>query len=88
MVNLNFFFEWFCRVDFCSLHEMKWSEVKSLSRIRLFATPWTVVYYAPLSMGFSSQEYWSGVPFPSPAASVEDWKTENSTVCVSELVCW
>ena len=41
-------------------------KVKSLSRVRLFATPWTVAYRAPLSMGFSRQEYWSGVPFPSP----------------------
>ena len=43
-----------------------WSEVKSLSRIWLFATPWTVAYQAPLSMGFSRQEYWNGLPFPSP----------------------
>ena len=42
------------------------SEVKSLSRVRLFVTPWTVAHKAPLSMGFSRQEYWSGVPFPSP----------------------
>ena len=42
------------------------SEVKSLSRVRLFATPWTVAYQTPLSMGFSRQEYWSGLPFPSP----------------------
>ena len=42
------------------------SEVKSLSRVRLFATPWTVAYQASQSMGFSRQEYWSGVPFPSP----------------------
>ena len=41
-------------------------KVKPLSRIRLFATPWTVTYQAPPSMGFSRQEYWSGVPFPSP----------------------
>ena len=41
------------------------SEVKSLSRVRLFATPWTVPYQAPPSMGFSRQEYWSGLPFPS-----------------------
>ena len=40
--------------------------MKSLSRVRLFATPWTVVYQAPPSMGFSRQEYWSGLPFPSP----------------------
>jgi len=44
----------------------KWSEVKSLSRVRLFATPLTVAYKAPPSMGFSRQEYWSGLPFPSP----------------------
>ena len=41
-------------------------KVKSLSRVRLFATPWTVARQAPLSMGFSRQEYWSGLPFPSP----------------------
>ena len=37
-----------------------------LSRVQLFATPWTIAHQAPLSMGFSRQEYWSGVPFPSP----------------------
>ena len=42
------------------------SEVKFLSRVQLFATPWTVAHQAPLSMGFSRQEYWSGLPFPSP----------------------
>ena len=41
-------------------------KVKSLSRVRLFATPWTIAYQAPLSMGFSRQECWSGLPFPSP----------------------
>ena len=41
-------------------------KVKSLSRVRLFATPWTVAYQAPQSVGFSRQEYWSGLPFPSP----------------------
>ena len=40
--------------------------VKSLSCVRLFATPWTVVYQAPPFMGFSRQDYWSGLPFPSP----------------------
>ena len=40
--------------------------VKFLSSVRLFATPWTVAYQAPPSMGFSRQEYWSGLPFPSP----------------------
>ena len=37
-----------------------------LSHVRLFATPWTIVGQAPLYMGFSSQEYWSGLPFSSP----------------------
>ena len=41
-------------------------KVKSLSHVRLFGTPWTVAYQAPPFMGFSSQEYWSGLPFPSP----------------------
>ena len=45
----------------------KWKvKVKSLSRVWLLATPWTATYQAPLSMGFSRQEYWSGVPLPSP----------------------
>ena len=44
----------------------KWKvKVKSLSRVRLTATPWTAAYQAPLSLGFSRQEYWSGVPFTS-----------------------
>ena len=41
-------------------------KVKSLSHVRLFATPWTVAYQAPPSIGFSRQECWSGLPFPSP----------------------
>ena len=41
-------------------------EVKSLSRVQLFATQWTVTYQTPPSMGFSRQECWSGLPFPSP----------------------
>ena len=40
--------------------------MKLLSRVRLFVTPWTVAYKAPLSMEFSRQEYWNGLPFPSP----------------------
>ena len=44
-------------------------KVKSLSCVRLLAIPWTAAYQAPPSMGFSRQEYWSGVPLPSPAHS-------------------
>ena len=41
-------------------------KLKLLSHVQLFATPWTVAYQAPPSMGFSRQGYWSGLPFPSP----------------------
>ena len=46
-------------------------KVKSLSPVRLFVTPWTAAYQAPPSMGFSRQEYWSGVPLPSPLSHAE-----------------
>ena len=54
----------FKTIDFlCFMNE--WMNVKSLSHLGLFATPWTVAHQAPPSMGFSRQEYWSGVPLPS-----------------------
>ena len=53
----------------------KWKvKVKSFSRVPLLATPWTAAYQAPPSMGFSRQEYWSGVPLPSPK---ESWVPKN-----------
>ena len=56
--------EW---VAISSSNAWKWKmKVKSLSCAGLFATPWTAAHQAPLSMGFSRQEYWSGVPLPSP----------------------
>ena len=56
--------EW---VAISSSNAWKWKvKVKSLSRAWLLATPWTAAYQAPPSMGFSRQEYWSGVPLPSP----------------------
>ena len=56
----------------------KWKvKVKSLSHVRLLATPWTAAYQAPLSLGFSRQEYWSGVPLPSPFESLVDRKMEK-----------
>ena len=45
--------------------------MKSLSRARLLATPWTAAYQAPPSMGFSRQEYWSGLPLPSPMTDLD-----------------
>ena len=54
-------------------------KVKLLIRVRLFATPWTAAYEAPPPMGFSRQEYWSGVPSPSPVDSVDPIKNDNSS---------
>ena len=66
----------------------KWKvKVKSLSRVRLLTTAWTAAHQAPPSMGFSRQEYWSGVPLPSPKVS---WLvTFNSlfVVCVCLCAC-
>ena len=45
-------------------------KMKLLSHIRLLVTPWTAAYQTPLSMGFSRQEYWSGVPLPSPKGMI------------------
>ena len=59
------------RVAISFSNAWKWKEkVKSLSRVRLLATPWAAAYQAPPSMGFSRQEYWSGVPLPSPNISI------------------
>ena len=49
----------------CAIWPLK-VKAKLLSHVRLFTTPWTVAYQPPPSMGFSRQEYWSGLPFPSP----------------------
>ena len=58
----------------------KWKvKVESLSSVRLFVTPWTAAYQVPLPMGFSRQEYWSGVPLPSPFAESSKWQ---STLCM------
>ena len=52
--------------------------MKSLSRVRLLATPWTAAYQAPPFMGFSRQEYWSGVPLPSPSGNLGNVKKNES----------
>ena len=68
--------EW---VAIYSSNAWKWKvKVKSLSRVRLLATPWTAAYQAPPSMWFARQEYWSGVPFPSPL-SLNIWLEKNAT---------
>ena len=72
-VAISFSSAWKCKV-----------KVKSLSSIQLVATPWTAAHQAPPSMGFSRQEYWSGVPLPSPKErGGEDKKTMN---CCKDLV--
>ena len=55
-----------CLQSFPASKKKKRKKVKSLSCVWLFVTPWTVAYHIPPSMGFSRQEYWSGLPFPSP----------------------
>ena len=57
-------------------------EVKSFSRVWLFATPWTVAYQAPLSLGFSMQECWSGLPFPSPRESSQP-RDQTQVSCIA-----
>ena len=71
---------------------LKWKvKVKSLSHVRLLGTPWTAAHQAPPSMGFSRQEYWSGVPLPSPMwtmtlYSYKDLQSFLSADCV--IVPW
>ena len=55
-------------------------KVKSLSRVQLLATPWTVAHQAPPSMGFSKQEYLSGVPLPSPISSLPMYISLSSKI--------
>ena len=68
--------------------ERAYSEVLLLlsrfSRVRLCATPWTAAYQASLSMGFSRQEHWSGLPFPSPMHESEKGKWSRSVVSLSD----
>ena len=59
----------------------KWKvKVKSLSQVRLLATPWTAAHQAPPYLGFSRQEHWSGLPFPSRMHESEKWKSSCSVV--------
>ena len=69
-------------------------DVISLSHVWLFATPWTVAYQDPLSMGFSRQEYWSGLPFPSPGKEIDSeisWSrnwTQVSRIVGRRFTAW
>ena len=75
--------EW---VAISSSNAWKWKvKVKSLSCVWLFATPWTAAYQAPPSMGFSRQEYWSGVPLPSPIFGLQGGNIFRQCSCVFSL---
>ena len=69
-------------------HHQLNGHVKSFSCDQLFVTPWTIAYQASPSMGFSKQEYWSGLPFPSPGdlpdAGIEPYVL---FVCMDKCVC-
>ena len=75
-VAISFSNAWKCKV-----------KVKLLSRVRLLATPWTAAYQVPPSMGFSRQEYWSGLPLPSPIMVLVPVK-ENTKWKMQMLFMW
>ena len=64
--------------------------MKSHSHVRLLATPWTTAYQTPPSMGFSRQEYWSGVPLPSPQNTssdmIKEFKDEENVIHRDEVI--
>ena len=65
----------------------KWKvKVKSLSRVRLLVTAWTAAYQAPLFMGFSRQEHWSGVPLPSPL--MQEWTLNCQILASNRIQLW
>ena len=78
--------EW-AAISFSSAWQWK-VKVKSLSCVRLLATPWTVAHQAPLSMGFPRQEYWSGVPFSSLPALAGGFFTTSAAWEAQIKVTW
>ena len=68
----------------CLIHVHVHAHAQLLSHVQLFSTPWTVACQAPLPMGFSRQEYWSGLQFPSPAI----FPTQGSNLCLLCLLHW
>ena len=74
-------------VEILSFHESRRSEEKSLSRVWLFVTPWTVANQAPLFMGFSRQEYWNGLPFPFPGVFLSQGLNPGLPDCRKSLYC-
>ena len=85
--------EWVA-ISFSNAWKWKWKvKVKLLSHVWLLATPWTAAYQAPLSMGFSRQEYWSGLPLHSPIHRYTYERNEmyvhpkNAHNCSSSIIC-
>ena len=71
-----------------SFHMLLLLLLSCFSRVQLLATPWTAAYQAPLSMGFSRQEYWSGVPLPSPGIIAEPFQIlKGDAVKVLHSIC-
>ena len=66
----------------------QFSSVQSLSRVQLFVTPWAVACQAPLSMGFSRQEHWSGLRFPSPGGLPDPGIKPTSPACIGRQVLY
>ena len=63
----------------CKCYLQSVTSLKSLSRVRLLATPWTAAYQAPPSMGFARQEYWNGLPLPSPYMPLKEFPNNLNT---------
>ena len=80
----------YCKVIILQLIKKKKRKknVKSLSRVWLLATPWTAAYQAPLSMGLSRREYWSGVPLPSPLKNLAFIKLSKGLYYPSCFSTW
>ena len=75
--------EWVAMPSFGGLSHLEWMLLLLLSHfscVQLYATPKTAAHQAPLSLGFSRQEHWSGLPFPSPMHENEKWKWSRSVV--------
>ena len=66
MIGLHTFLSYTKTIYYFCIHTLQACVLSRFSRVRLFVTPWTLVLQAPLSMGFSRQEYWSGLPCPPP----------------------
>ena len=70
------------------ISSVEFSSIQLLSRVQLLAIPWTVAYKAPPSMGYSRQEYWSGLPLPSPTIQVRESQIKSYKNIISHPLDW